>query len=158
MCDVTRSFVWRDSFICAIWLIRMPSQVHAYVWDDWIVFVTWLIHMCDMTHWHVSFTCWTRLALIYVRVQNIVCFIGLFCKRDLWFYLCASANTLQRVGTGPSTYVFRWNDPFICVTWLVAYSSRSRAHLSTYISLKWLIHTHHMTRSYVWRDPFLGVT
>jgi len=47
MCDVThvtRSYVWRDSFL-------------SYVWHDPFILVTWLtwfVHLCDVTHFYVS--------------------------------------------------------------------------------------------------------
>ena len=107
MCDMTHSYVCHDSFICVTWLI------HIYVWHDSIICVTWLIHMSDMTHsyvWHDSFICVTWLnhmrdmtrswddSLLGASLpsqygwsnyrsfwRNIASFIGLFCKRDLWF-------------------------------------------------------------------------
>jgi len=53
MCDVTRWYVWHDSFICVTWLIHMCDMTHSYLWQDSFVCVTWLIHMCDMTRWYV---------------------------------------------------------------------------------------------------------
>jgi len=53
MCDVTHSYVWRDSFICVTWLIHMCDVTHWYVWHYSSICVTWLIHMRDMTHWYV---------------------------------------------------------------------------------------------------------
>jgi len=64
MCDVTRSYVWRDAFICVTWLVHMCDMTHSYVWHDAFICVTWLIHMCDMTHsyvWRDSFICVTWL-------------------------------------------------------------------------------------------------
>ena len=58
MCDMTHSYVWHDSFMCATWLIHTCDMTHSYVWHDSFTCVTWLIHMCDMTHsyvWHDSF-------------------------------------------------------------------------------------------------------
>ena len=48
-CDVTRWYVWHDSFIRATWLIDMCDMTHWYVWHDSLICVTWLIHM-----WHTS--------------------------------------------------------------------------------------------------------
>ena len=63
MCDMTLSYVWRDSFVCVTWLIRMCDVTHSYVCHDSFVCVTWLIRMCDMTHSYVchdSFVCVPR--------------------------------------------------------------------------------------------------
>jgi len=80
-CDISHSYVWHDSFICVTWLIHM--------WHDSFICVTWLFHM-----WHDSFIRVTYLHVCdlaqghsYVEnyrslLQNIVSFIGLFCKRD----------------------------------------------------------------------------
>jgi len=73
MCDVTHSYIWRDSFICVTCLIHTcdmsrsyvwhASQhtcrslgifdvTHSYVWHDTFVSVAWLIHLYV---WHDSF-------------------------------------------------------------------------------------------------------
>jgi len=65
MCDITHSYVWHDSFICATWLIHMCDMTHSCVsWlmhmcdlthsHDLFIYVTWLIHMLDMTYSHES--------------------------------------------------------------------------------------------------------
>jgi len=49
MCDITRPFLCRGSFICVTWLIRICDK---------------LVYVCDMTHsnvWHGSFLCATWL-------------------------------------------------------------------------------------------------
>jgi len=56
VCDVTRSYVWHDSFIC-VWR-------DSFICVTWLIYmcVTWLIHTCDVTHWnvwHVSLICVT---------------------------------------------------------------------------------------------------
>jgi len=58
-CDVTHSYVWRDSlracrytawdFICVTLLSHMCDMTH--VWYDSFTLVTWLIYLCGMTHW-----------------------------------------------------------------------------------------------------------
>ena len=59
MCDVTRLHVWHDSSICETRLmlygelLMMRDMTHSYVWHDSFICVIWLIHMCDMTHSYV---------------------------------------------------------------------------------------------------------
>jgi len=75
-CDMTRSYVWHDSFIliCVKLLVHTCDVTHSmcvmtysYVWHDsyvrvtWLILrTTWLIHMGDMTHskHHDSITVW----------------------------------------------------------------------------------------------------
>ena len=68
MCDMTYSYVWRDSFIrvtrlsqkCDItesyewhdweWLWYMRGMTNSYEWHGSFIRVKWLLYMCDMTH------------------------------------------------------------------------------------------------------------
>jgi len=59
MCDVTHSYVCRDSFVCVPWLIHMCAMTHFYV-VEWFtmqvkgfICVTFLICMCAATHLYV---------------------------------------------------------------------------------------------------------
>jgi len=108
MCDMTDSYAWYDSRICGTWLIHMCDMLthmcattRSCVWHDPFTCLTWPI-ICV---WHDSLICviwrfhmFVSLALhycygvarvsrikLYYRslLQNIVSFIGLFCKRDL---------------------------------------------------------------------------
>ena len=60
-----------------LWLFHQPihmcDMTHPYVRQDAFICATWLMHMCDTTS-------------LIVSCQNIVSFVGLFCKRDLLFY------------------------------------------------------------------------
>jgi len=80
MRDMTHSYVWHDSFICVIWIIRACAITHSYVtwpvhmWHDSFICVTRLIHMCDMIHsymWHDSFIRVTWL--IHVWHHPFIC-------------------------------------------------------------------------------------
>ena len=105
MCDMTRSYVWHDSFICVTWLIHMRNMTHSYVWHDSFIRVTWLIYMHDMTHSYVSddsFICvpWlihtcntshsnvsrmvTLLSTGCIWAQKSPSISGSFAENDLW--------------------------------------------------------------------------
>jgi len=67
MCDMTRWYVWLDSFICATSLVNMCDMTRWYVWHDslvcvtWLViFVKWLVHMSHNTHGLHLVDCYTR--------------------------------------------------------------------------------------------------
>jgi len=84
ICDMTHSYVWRDSFICRTWLIHMCNMTdwqvswtgnnwrnvcdmtHWYVRHESLICATWLIYMCDMTDWQVSWTGNNRSHMIRV--------------------------------------------------------------------------------------------
>ena len=94
MCDMTHSFVWRDSFICGTWRkalylntfsnAREASSRHRLVsvWHDSFICVPWRIHMCSMTHsyvWHDSSICVTWLIHVcdmshaYASHDSLIC-------------------------------------------------------------------------------------
>jgi len=117
MCDMTRSYVWRDSFTCVTWLFHRRDVTHSYVWRNsmiWVSFVwvdsiiwvnfaeivkqavtrvTWLMHMCDMTH-------------SYVLHDSHICVTWLIYMCDMLIHMCDM-----------TPYV--WHDSHICVTWLI---------------------------------------
>jgi len=71
-CDVTHSYMWRDSFVCGTSLIHICVVTHSYfcVWRFGLFCDTWLIHMCDVTHldvWRDSSVCVTWLIRIWAR-------------------------------------------------------------------------------------------
>ena len=59
-CDMTHSYVWRDSSMCKIWLIHTCDMPDSCVWHDSFtcltschasfMFVTCFFDMCDMIH------------------------------------------------------------------------------------------------------------
>jgi len=97
MCDM---YVCYKSLTCVACLIHMCHTAHSYVCHDSLICEKWLIHTCDMTQSYI-WSCheWIeafRLAVCHSHrhcqsrhlkygslLQDIVCFIGLFCKRDL---------------------------------------------------------------------------
>jgi len=87
-CDMTHSYVQRNSFVCATWLICMCDMTHSYVRHYSFVCVTWLIHTCDMIHSYVrhhSFVCVTWL--IRCAIWIIQCVTRLiYARHDLFIY------------------------------------------------------------------------
>jgi len=89
MHDMAHSYVWRVSFICMIWLLRIRymarficvtwlihtyvrDMTHSYVWDDCLIYVIGLISYVghDWSNvWHVSFICVTWI--IHPRVTPV---------------------------------------------------------------------------------------
>jgi len=85
-CDMTHSYVWRDSFMCVTWLVHICDMTHSHVWDYSSMCVTyliqandkrhscvWLIHTCDMTHacvWLDSFHTTLHIHMFAMRLQT----------------------------------------------------------------------------------------
>ena len=52
--DVPREHMWHDSLICVTWVTKVCDMTHSYVWRDSFIkgrgrCVTWLIRMCAVT-------------------------------------------------------------------------------------------------------------
>jgi len=59
VCDMTLSYMWRDSFIYVTWLFHRCDVTLSYMWRDSSINVKWLVHRCDVTisyKWHDAFT------------------------------------------------------------------------------------------------------
>jgi len=111
VCDMTHSYVWHDSCICMKWLI--------HVWHDSFIYVTWLIHACDMTHSSMfDMTHWfmSHITHLYMGHDSLTCVAWLIQTWDI-VHSCV------------------WHDSFMCVTRL--------------------IHSCNMTQSRVWPGSFI---
>ena len=140
--EMTRSCVWKDSFICVPWLIHMRDMTHSYVWHDSIMCVEWRIHMCD--------SCICVECLIHVWHDSFVCARWLV-------YMCCMKKWLVHVCGRTHSYVWlihTWYDSFMCdmthscVTWLICVCE---------MTCLYMCHEE-MTRLYVWKDSFICVT
>ena len=132
MCDMTHSYVWHDSFLCATWLIRVCHTTHPYVWYDSLMrnvpitirspgCVTWL-----MTHiyvWHDGFMCVTWLVP----------------------FECTASQVGQETAWQDLTDQSVRHDSFLCATWLI--SMCDMTHF--YVRHDWFL---------LWHDSFLCVT
>jgi len=102
VCDQTHGYVWRDSFVCVAWLIRVRDMARSCVWQGSFVCVTWLIRVCDMTHssvWHA----WEDSCTLDVT------------RSDVWAWIMNMCDM---------TYSCAWWDSFVCVAWLTWCMSR----------------------------------
>jgi len=86
MCDMTRSYVWPASLLCATWLVHTCDITRSCVWHDSFVRVTWLVRMSDMTHsdeWHDPFRCMTLILFSILTYQDLlICATKLFHRSD----------------------------------------------------------------------------
>jgi len=129
--------------MCVPWLIYMCDMQLPCSALSWITVsslthmcVTCLIHMCDMTHWAWSrcpcFHMWTWFLMGWLRLVGS-------------FKLQVSFAEYRLFG-----WVLLQKRPMILRSLLVV--------ATPYQVLAWLIHTNHMTHSYVCHDSFIGVT
>jgi len=98
MYDMSRSYVWHDSFICMTCPVHMCDMSHSYVRHDLFICVQWaFICVCDvcvcafMCAWRRMCACLRRASLVRVRWAFI--------------HMCAMYRS----------YV--WHDLLICVQW-----------------------------------------
>jgi len=133
LCDVTHSYVWHASFICVIWhacATCVTWLIHvSCVWHG----VTWLVRKCNMVYsyvWHDSPMTW----LLCTWHNSFIC-----PTRDL----TRSFWVMWLVHTCGMTHPHVWHDVH---EWLDS-STRDVTHLCVL----------HVTRSCVWRDPFVCV-
>ena len=163
-CNVTYSYVWRDSFACVarrvrdkktsyawIHLVCVCDLTHSYVWRDSFTCKIWLVHMCDMTHSYVrhdSFICvlWLthRCAKThsYVRHDFCICQPWLIRMCDMhdpyeWHVPCLRV-------LGPITYVIQFTTHCNTLQHTATHSGR--------------IHTCDAIHTYAWRNTFCRET
>jgi len=158
MCSMTRSHVWRDSFVCVTWLIHRCDMTHScvphdscmcvtrtwaqptitHVWHDSFICVTWLIHVCDMTDSYVrhdSFTSATRL----IHMCNIThAYVWHDCEHncvlDIYTYRYTHACDV--------THSCVRRDSFIRVTWLIHMCDVTHLYVrhDSIMCATWLMH------------------
>jgi len=103
MCDVTRSYVWHDSFIYVTWLVHIFHMTRSCVWHDSLIRVTHsyvghsFFHTCDRTHWYV----WPD-SLMCAFTHSYVCHDSFVCVTCL-IHLC------------DMTLSYVWQNSFACV-------------------------------------------
>jgi len=90
--DITRSYVWQDSFVCVTRFDCMCGKIRLYVWR-----VTWYYSfVCGKIHsyvWQDSFVVWRGS------------FVCMMCDVILLVRMCGK------------NLLYVWQDSFVCVAW-----------------------------------------
>jgi len=153
MCDMTHSYVWRDSFICVTWLILCVFTLLPQLrWHDCFTRVWRDLFICDVTYshaWRDSFICVTWL------IPRVFTPLTQLRWHDSFTYV--------------TWLIHMWRDLFTCVTWLIHMCDMTHLlylhpnpstkviwliHMCdvTHSYVTWLIHMRDVTHSYVWHD------
>jgi len=106
MCDMTHSYVPRDSFICATWLIHMCDMTHTYMQHDSLICATWLILVCNMTYsgaatvrdrgWQREI--YRKTVLHVFMSAHVVMYarVWLLAHAKVWWHACERESERQR--------------------------------------------------------------
>jgi len=150
MCAMTQSYAWHDS------LNHMNESWHTYEWSHapWHQVVIGLF--CKRARWR-RLVCSLTLQ---VSLENIVSFIGLFCKRAPHSYAWQDSHNQHRknlLATGqPDATV---HDLFTCVPWLICMCDMT--HSTNTIQIFLLLDNlmpPYTTHSYVCHNSFVCAT
>ena len=122
ICDMTKSFVWHDSYICVICLSRGGISSFSckglFTWHHLFTYVAWLMHISDITHTYVDMPFLRWYILLYSQSAIYV----------TWLYI---------------RNMHTWHDSSICVTrpihiWYMSVSCHIYEHIiSAFIYEKW---------------------
>jgi len=106
-CDITRSYVWRDSIVC---MIDPPLYGSA------TASATWLVHMCGVTHVNVLQTLLSIAVLLHLRHDSFICVTWLtwmyYRPSSLWQCCCICDIRV----TWLTFHVIHMSH--ICLTWI----------------------------------------
>jgi len=124
MCDMTRFYVWHDTFLC---VSHSYGGALTLKWSPF--YHAQKISMCDMTHsnvylltcakdgvWHDSFLC----EIVSIPTCDMTHFY-------VWHdsFQCVSTNMRKRwcvtwlIPEWDRVHSYVWHDSFLCVTWLI---------------------------------------
>ena len=133
--DMTRWYVWHDSFICVTWLVDMCDMTHWYVWHDSLICATihrYLWHddvplatgdfqtipdLQTATHCNTS-----PLYGIFQCVAvccSVLQYVAVFCSVLQCVTVCRSVIPDLLLPWYDMTHWFVWHDSFMCVTWFI---------------------------------------
>jgi len=167
MCDMIYSYVWRDSFKCVAWLLRMCDMAHSY--DEpcsWVIkeselcscAAQTLVWLMNKAHSYDEPCSWVIKESVLLRLfyYSSICVTWLIHMRhDSLFYMC-----LWRALFVCATRSYTLHTSFICVTWrthLFDFTRSDMIHMSGMTFLAWLIHMNGKTFPPVWRYLFICV-
>jgi len=174
VCDMNRSLVWHDSFICVTWLIHRNEwswwncgglheiicvwvlrlnriwdtpRLCIHMWHDYM-YVTWL-YICDMTI-HM----WHEIICVRVLWLNYI-----WDTPRLWHqsYMNESCHRYQRV-MSHVMYVYMWHDMWhvcvhqLCYTWMshvTDVTESCRMYASVMLHMDESCHRYHRVMSHV---------
>jgi len=164
-CDMTRWYVWHDSFICVTWRNHPCDMTHSYVRHDSLITAEcsdvkewwvggqrrWRIHMRDVMHWYE----WHDFVMWCIDTSDMT-------HSRVWHDSCTRVTLLIYNGRIQwCTGVMRGGggrcDSFIRVMWYVGMCDMTDAHVwhDAFIRMTWLVHPCDMTHPYVWHDSFM---
>jgi len=160
MCDVAflcvtlHFYVWRCIFMCdtMTWLIHMCDVTHSYVWRDSSIYMTWLVHVwhksCIRVIWHTKLMHYWTTSCIQTPAPIWHCIY--MCDMMIWFIymsdMSQGADALldcllhwhPHAHPALHLYIWRnnlthshvWHDPFTCVTWPPGPSSAASVYMT----------------------------
>jgi len=149
-----------------LWLIHMCDMTRSYVWHDSFICVTWLI--CVMNVWRVSFKC------IYVRTSqmcgvihsNMYTWAHHKCGVLSYIYELTLRGTWTRpkyvtwfIQMCDVIYSNVWRNLFKCVTWYIQMCDtiHSKVWRDLFKCETWFIQICDVDLVYVWRDSCIFV-
>ena len=115
--------MWHDSFLCVTWLLHMCDVTYSYVWRDSFMcqmtpFICDIRHVTSLWHTHVPrHMCHERSHIrhcVWWDVSHI---------NETYVKLRKHACNMRKVPYDMHSYV--WHDLFICVTWFLHVSNDS---------------------------------
>ena len=156
MCDMTHSYVWRDSLTCSGAAVATAERLE--VWHEPFIYVPWLIRLCNVFHSYIY---------IYIHVYGVT--HELWCCGVAWkcdvthLHVCHDSFvcTPWLIHLRGVTHSFVCNDSFICMTLLASSAvwKRGRTHScmchdvficghASFKSVTWLIYECDMTQEH----------
>ena len=130
--SIAHSYEWYDSAtcVCVTWLIHMRDMTHPYVWHDSFIWVIRLIRMCDMTHSHhfSRVESEVRWSFSEAKRDEERCDISLDVLKSQKTSLLTHMNDISLVSYGTSSFLEVGFRPRVFV-WFCTIISNTTAHL-----------------------------
>jgi len=169
---------WQHIFIKhVVWPVDMCDMTHSYVWPDSIICATWLIHnLCDMTHscvtclFYVCFVTHSNVGREHLDGTSLDLLTCVTWPIDEWHdsIICAHDSFIcvtWLIHMCGVTFSDVCRDSFTCVAWTFAWQVVTPIDMCdmTHSCVSWLIHMCGMnicmasryTYWHVWHDSFM---